>query len=685
MRIYLLALVLSLGSGALYACLSLGLVITYRSSRVVNFAYGAMAMYGAYVYSQLRATGGYLIPPLPNPLVLVEWALGGLGIDFEAPTLPTFLDLGGPMAAPPAVVLTLVTGAVMGLLLHFLVFRPMRNQPALGRLVATVGLMVVLQSVITIRFGTTPNYPPALLPTSDVHVMGVDVPIDRFILAGIAIAIAVVCAYVYQRTRLGWITEAVAENPRGAVLSGLPTDLVAGVNLVIGSTVAVLMGMLLAPITGLTPTNFTYYILPALAAMLLARTSSFLIAAAGGFAVAGLQSVLLPLQASHLWLPVGLADAVPLVLILVAMLFFGKVLPTREDMTPDALPAAPIPRVTGPTVTTLVLLTIAGCLWLPFDLRGALFNSLVAIPLAVSLVVIIGLVAQVSLMQLTLAGIAAVAMTRLAGYWGIPYPIAPILAALVAAAFGVIAALPALRLRGTHLAIVTLATALAVSSLVFNNPDILFAQPVPAPELFGIDFGIGADFFIGRDGVPNPGFGLLALVASAFALWLLFNIRRSIVGRTFLAVRSNERASASMGINVASTKVLAFAISSFLAGITGAYMAYQFNGASPSSYNSLASLGLVATAYLAGISRWSGAVVAGILAIGGLATQVVLNATEGVVAYYSLISGIGLVFAMTRHPEGIAGDAHRLLPALRRLRQSAPNARSTHPIGSEVS
>ena len=129
------AALLGLGTGALVGAIALAVVLTHRGSGVVDFSAGAVAMVAAYVFDGLRRDGALLLPPLPNPLALLpgDW-----------PVWPTLLDLGGPMAAAPAFLVTLLAMLLVGLAVHLLVWRPLLAAPPLAKVVASVGLMVVL-------------------------------------------------------------------------------------------------------------------------------------------------------------------------------------------------------------------------------------------------------------------------------------------------------------------------------------------------------------------------------------------------------------------------------------------------------------------------------------------------------------------------------------------------------------
>jgi ABC-type branched-subunit amino acid transport system permease subunit len=665
---YLIAALLSLGAGALYASLAQGLLLSYRSSGVINFAHGAMALYGAYVFSELRATGRWVVLPLPNPLVLVEGILDKLGADITVPHWPTFVDLGGGQSVWVAMALTAVTGGGLGLLMYLLIFRPMRGSPPLAKVVASVGVMIILQAVVVLRFGTDPRQVPKILPTNVVEPFGVRIPIDRFYLAAIAIVLALVLAAVYRFSRFGWATEASAENEKGAILTGLSPEFLAAVNWTAAAVIAVVMGALFSTITALSPDNFILFVLPALAAMLLGGLRSFVGATLAAFGIAALQQIAVPLSRDVSWLPrVGLADGLPLLIIIIVMVVRGSRIPTRDSSVTEALPAAPEPKRGWQALVIVGGLALLGVVFFPYDYRTALINSAICVVLALSLVVIVGLVGQISLMQTAIAGLAAVAMTRLAGDWGVPFPFAPLLAAATAMVLSLLAAMPALRLRGTYLALVTLGGALAFNAMVLENRSILPVDEanVPAPSIFGFRFGVNDTFSIGQKGAPNPAFGIFAVLMAILACYLYCNVRKSAVGRHFLAVRSNERAAAAAGIGVSNTKILAFAISGFLAGLAGALASYQFESVSAPTFGALTSLTVLAFVYLAGVGSMAGAITAGIITIGGLSYRITDDLFH-VPKYQLLVGGVGLTIAAVRHPEGISGEFSHIGAAVKR-------------------
>ena len=451
---YALFALLGLGSGAVLGILALGILLGYRGSGVVNFAQGAVAMYVAYVWYDLRTSGQYLlpVPGLPGGVRVCGSAGCGTGV---------------------ALVLSLVSAAVLGLILHFAILRPLRRAPMLASVVATIGLVLLLQAVIGYRFGTNTLAVPSLLPQSGfIAVLGAKVAVSYFILAGLCIVLAIGLTLFFRFARFGLATRAAAENEKGASLLGYSPDFQAGVNWVLASLLAGIGGILIAPLTQLTPTAFSLLIIPALAAALLGRFSSFIVTAIAALVIGMLQSVLTNLPSTVSWFPsVGTQDALPFIAIIVAIFFLGKSLPTRGSAVEARLPSVPAPSRASIASGT-GLFVIVGVLFFVMSatLRIATINTAIAALVCLSLVVLTGYVGQISLFQLAIAGVSAYALCEFTTNLGIPFPLAPLLAALAATCVGLIAAMPALRVRGVMLAVITLAGGYAIETFFFDNP-----------------------------------------------------------------------------------------------------------------------------------------------------------------------------------------------------------------------
>ena len=327
---HIASLLLGLGAGGVYAALALALVITYRASGVLNFATGAMALYVAYTYAGLRK--GELLVPFPG--------------------LPKTLDLGQELGFWPAVLIAMVVAAALGALLYGLVFRPLRNAPPLAKAVASLGVLVVIQGTLAIRQGTQAVAVAPIFPAKRWEWGSVIVLSDRFYLALTVVVLAVVLTAGYRFTRFGLLTRATAESQVGAYVSHVSPDRIALLNWMIGAMVAGIAGILIAPVSPLTPVTYTLFVVPALAAAVVGRFQYLLPIVAAGIAIGMLQSEALSLASQHSWLPqTGMAELVPLVVILVALLVVGAGMPVRGGLTRQRLGRAPRPRsLLGPTI-----------------------------------------------------------------------------------------------------------------------------------------------------------------------------------------------------------------------------------------------------------------------------------------------------------------------------------------------
>jgi ABC-type branched-subunit amino acid transport system ATPase component/ABC-type branched-subunit amino acid transport system permease subunit len=641
------SLLFGLGNGAVYAALALALVLTYRSSGVINFATGTIALYTAYVYASFR-DGKFLvlIPGLPN-------------------TLGVARNLG----FVPAALLALTVAAVFGALLYLAVFRSLRDAPPLARTGASLGVLIVVQGVIVNRVGEAPVSVNAIFPAHRWQWGSLTLLSDRFYLAVAVVGLALALAALFRWTRFGLLTRAVAETRTGAVVSGVSPERIALFNWMLSAVVAGAVGILIAPITPLSPDAYALAVVPALAAAVVGRFELLLPAVGAGLAIGMLQSEAGTLSAQHSWLPQsGLAELVPLVLILGVLLLFRHGIPSRGALTRERLGRAPRPRtflvpmLIGAAFGIVALVLTHGT-W-----RSAVIGTFIAAIISLSLVVVTGYAGQVSLAQLTLAGVGGFALSGVTQSWGVPFPIAPLLAALITTAVGVLVGLPALRLRGITLGVVTLALAYAIEAVWFRNDQ--FVKPAGAvvtqPRLFGVDLGVGT----GR-AFPRMEFGLLCLFALIGVACGVARLRTSSLGSAMLAVRANERAAIGIGVDVVRVKIAAFALAAFIAGIGGSLLAYKQGVVTFTSFTALGGLALLATAYLAGITSVSGGVLGGVLAGSGVAF-LAMDRWLHLGRWFTIIVGLAVIAILIRFPEGLAASGHRLARELRRFRVFRP-------------
>lgn len=652
MSTYVQFLLLGLGNGGVFAALAMALVVTYRSSGVLNFATGAQALYAAYTYSLLR--NGQLLIPIP-----------GLG--------PT-VSVGSSWGFWPALVVTLAIQAVLGAVAYLLVFRPLRNHRPVAKAVASIGLMGVLTAVVTYQVGSQVIDVNPIFPQHHVTLLGVDIPTDRLWLAATIIAVGVVLTLLFRFTRFGLATRASAESEVGALVSGLSPDRIALVNWVISFVVCGIAGVLIAPLVPLVPGTYTLFIVPALAAAVVGRFHSLGWAITAGLGIGALESLSVYVNGVHPDFPAGAGQLVPLVLVLVVLAFRGQVMPSRGTLTQVTLGRAPRPRWRIPTAAVGFGAGLIAIYAFTGNDRAGLYTSFITAVITLSLVVVTGYTGQISLAQLTLAGVSAYILSTFAHSWGIPFPLAPLLSALVAAGAGVVIGLPALRVRGLMLAVVTLTFAAGVEAIWFNNNSIdggASGLAIPTPTLFGMNLGIGS----GKD-FPRPAFGIMCLVVLVLVALGIAWLRTSRLGTAMLAVRADERSAAAAGINVVRVKLTGFAIAAFIAGLGGSLLAYQLGNVTFQDFDAFLGLVLFSVVVVAGITSVSGGIMAGIIASGGIVVTLVSSnvGQGGVDNWYGVVAGIGVILTVIFNPEGMVGPVHLALEQ-QRARGHVPTER----------
>ncbi|WP_017934970.1 branched-chain amino acid ABC transporter permease/ATP-binding protein [Nocardioides sp. Iso805N] len=633
---HLVFLLLGLGNGAVFGALALAIVLTYRSSGVLNFASGAIALYTAYVYAFLRQ--GKL-------LILI-------------PGLPNSWDFGTELGLWPAMIIALVVSAVVGLVLYVLIFRPLRTAPPVAKAVAALGVSLLVSSLVAEKLGTTPIAVQPIFPVKVWRHGQLIISSDRVYFAATIVVVAIVLMAVFRFTKFGLNTRAAAETERGAYLSGISPDRIAAYNWMLSSAVAGLAGILIAPIVPLVPEAYTLFIVPALAAAIVARFEYIVWAVLAGIAIGALQSDAQHLQVQYTKLPsAGLPELIPLILIMLVLVIRAQSLPGRGAIILQSLGRAPRPQRLVSTSIVMAVVAVAALVLLQDRWRNGLIVTFIMAIIALSIVVVTGYAGQVSLAQLTIAGTGGFILGPISTHLHVPFPIAPLLAALFAAVLGVLVGLPALRIRGLPVAVVTLAMAFAVEAFWFRNSDFvgMAGVSVPAPSLFGWDLGIGS----GLD-YPRVRFGILCLIVLFAVAISVALLRRSQLGSQMLAVKANERSAAAAGVSVVRVKILAFGIAAFIAGLGGCLLAYQQQTITATSFSAMAGLALFGTVYLCGATSISGGVLAGVTATNGV-FFILIDEVFSASGWYPVVASVLLIFTVILNPEGIVGPAHSFL------------------------
>jgi len=364
------------------------------------------------------------------------------------------------------------------------------------------------------------------------------------------------------------------------------------------------------------------------------------------------------------WLPQqGLPDALPFVVIIVVMALRSRAVLARGGDTAERNPSVGRPHAPVRTAGVCFVAGLILLLVLNSVLRFAFISSLTVTCIALSVVVLTGYVGQVSLAQMSLAGIGGFLLGHISTGWGIGFPWSLILAGLAAVPVGLIIGLPALRLRGVNLAVVTLGFAAAMDAVLFTNLGFTGGTaglPIPAPRLPGLNLGISAQ----GSAYPRVIFGVLVLVVVILLGLLVARLRRGPAGRMLLAIRSNERAAGSVGINVAQGKLMAFGLAAFIAGIGGALTGYLQGELTADSFAAFTSIALLAIVFVAGVGRIAGAVVAGVMFSAAGLFVTFLNIHLNVGKYQAIVAGIALVLTAVQNPDGLTSTATGKGPAV---------------------
>ncbi len=606
--------VLGLGAGGAYAIAGVGLTQIYRGSGVLNLAHGAMAFFSA---------------------VLFVWA-------YQVWHLPFVV----------AAVVAVVAAALIGALVELLVMRKLRDAAPLVRIIATLGVMAVLEQAVPLIFGgnfqnqsVNSFYPSGAIKLGS----SVGLTYDRIIVVGVTLVLGVVLRVVMSGTKFGLATTAGAENPLVASTMGVNTKLVGLLNWVIGSGLAGLAGVLLVPILGsLTPNPLVLLIIPVLAAAMIGRFSSYALTIGGGLLIGIGQSLLVEYQTQIFGqkLSGGWPDALPFLIIIVILVAGGTTFPRRGEL------ASRLPRVgrttVSPWVGVVVSVAAAALIFVCSNQLATQFATMAAVGIVgLSLVVITGLAGQTALAQLSISGIAAMIAAALSHSFGWPFLAVLVVGVAAGAAAGIIFALPAFRTRGPTLAIATLGVGYALESVLYTNGNLTLSNiyggtPVKSPSIFGLSI----------DGAAHPQryAALVVLLLGLIAVGVS-NLRASPTGRRLLAVRSSERAAASAGIGLARSKTAAFVVASAIASVGGVLLAFQNDSVTYDAYDILNSLNLVIFTLIGGVGYILGPLFGALISPSGIFTFIFFG-HEAVQRWLITIGGVGLIMSLIYNPDG---------------------------------
>jgi branched-subunit amino acid ABC-type transport system permease component len=537
-------IVAGLVTGSLYGLSGIGLVLTYRTSGVLNFGHGAIAAAAAFAFYDMHVQ--HHIP----------W----------------------PIAA---IVTIAFMGVAVGWALEWLT-RQISSAPAATVVVTTVGLFLALDGGLLVNTHDVVRGLPAFLPQSGFHIGHVLVTWEEVIDAGIALSAALGLYLFLQRALIGVAMRAVVDNRTLVQLTGERPSRVRRTAWVIGCAFAAVSGILLARSQELDPTQLTLLVVEAFGACAIGRFSSLPLTYLGGLIV-GLMAAI----ATDLFTSAALAQvpsAVPFLVLIVALLAVPASRLPRGSASFRGLVsnAPPLGRRAGTALTVGVAALLVAIpplvgsrlpVWISAESEFLVFGSLA---------LLVWTSGQISLCQVSFAALGATSMAHLTSA-GVPWLIALLVAGLLTVPIGALVSIPAIRLSGIYLALVTLGFGL-VLQLVFYPTFLMFGKsltlsthrPVIGP-ITGSDTSL---YYVG-------------LVVAAAAAGILVVLHRSRFGRLLRAMSESPTMLSTLGLSVNITRLLVFCLAAFLSGVGGAMSITQF-AASGTVFEPIESLLLVA-------------------------------------------------------------------------------------------
>jgi ABC-type branched-subunit amino acid transport system ATPase component/branched-subunit amino acid ABC-type transport system permease component len=615
--------VLGLGTGAIYCLIVHGMITIFAGSGVLNLAQAAQVMFAAYVFRDLHLVHG--------------WA---------------FL---------PAALVTIAVSGLLGGLIYLVVMRQLRTATSLAKVAATLGLLLTLTGACALYWGPNTFFVRSDLPQT-VHRYGkIAVPEDRVWLLVICIGLTAGLWAIARFTRVGMAIRAGSHNPRALASLGWSSDALATASWTLGSAIAGLAGILIAPITTLGVDTLPLLVIWAVAAGLLGSLTSYWICFFSAFAMGITQSELVANVDFQ-----GIEWSLPFAVIVIVLMVRGKGIPVRGQLT-ERLPAVGDGVIRWRfIVPAVVILAFFMLTEFHLQLLGSLIGTFAWATIMLSIVVLLGFTNQLSFEQMGMAGLATLVAAQLIFQWNVPFPLAVVLAIVAAVPIGVLFALPALRTRGVNLAVVTLGLGAVVADMVLSREDFVGYNGinVTPPSIFGLNL----------DPVTHTDrYAVMVMLVFVVCAVAVANIRRGKAGSALIAVRTNERAAAALGIDVLRTKLFAFVIGATVAALGGILLAFSDSVVAFYTFTPFNSILAVAFAVFGGIGFVLGPLIGGTMPSDGfggwLVQQFWSNAGTG--SYWlTLVGGVSLMALLLLHPDGaVHAQAHTVKKLARLVRR----------------
>jgi branched-chain amino acid transport system permease protein len=587
--------------GAIYAVSASGLVVTYNTTGIFNFAHGAMGMVLAYLFWQLWQ--GWGLPELVS-LALVLF----------------------------------VVAPLLGVVVERVVMRPLYGAATSIRLAVTLGLLLVLVALAGAVWSPTSNTynTPELRSGNPISLAGVTLSWEQLITVAVAVAVAVFLRVFFKRTRTGVAMRAVVDDPSLASLAGAPSGRISAYAWMIGVMFAGLGGILLAPsVQGMDILTLTQLVIYGYAAAVVGRLRSLPMTFLGAMILGVANSMAIG------YAPEGVRNdvdaALPMAILFLALLLIPEVRLAIGRVVRVRPPRVASARTTFTGAVVIVVVVIALGAVLHGNNVYTMGNALVLSLLALSLVPLSGYAGQVSLCQFTFLGIGAVTMHWVDGGSSV---LGLLVAVGVCAGVGAVLALPVLRLRGLYLALATLAFAVLMDNVFFQSSSVMGiggTVAVGRPDIFGMHF------------TTDRAFDVFLAVVLALCVMGVGALRRGRFGRRLVGMNDSPAACSTVGLSLTITKLAVFAFSAGMAGLAGALYGGLNTSVGAAQFSFLFSIAIFVGVTLSGVNLLTGAVLAGVfIAIGpviGAHIPQIPNFTQ-------LLIGGGVV-TIGRNPNGI--------------------------------
>ena len=319
----------------------------------------------------------------------------------------------------------------------------------------------------------------------------------------------------------------------------------------------------------------------------------------------------------------------------------------------------------------LEVLALASALLIPLGLNRYYIDVLtqvgIYVTLALGLNIVIGLAGLLDLGYVAFYAVGAYAYGLLSTRVGLSFWEVLPLGALLAALFGVLLGIPVLRLKGDYLAIVTLGFGEMIR-ITLNNWDSLTRGPngiigIPRPKVFGFTFSTPIHYYY------------LSLAMVGLTIFVVSRLNRSRIGRAWTAIRDDEVAAETMGINLMKAKLLAFALGATWAGLAGVFFASKMTFISPESFTFFESVIILCMVVLGGMGSVPGVI------LGASLLVILPEVMRQFALYRMLIFGGAMVVMMILRPQGLIASSRRVIALGLRDRRQAAAATGLSPAG----